>query len=355
MTDTGSPSYSRPEVPGRTGATGSALYQHLLRRIQGLGLCYGREDSFKLSHRQIIQNRVLIGINRADLPSQTMFEIAHELGMPQPCRELLAPHTQQANVVLFGIEDRADGSVCKLYLEFWDQVKQEVRRTGARTPLLLHLGVKWDSAHPGQHALARYTCHPLLSAQEAMQRMAGVYPPDQAAHGREAALAIVRQGVKRNRAASLLYLEVSEGDNPRCSFDINLYKTGLLIGDAAAELRQAASQSVRHSSRGDPSAVATTRTLPTGPPVGRHRPPWGRIYECVRRDPATLSPACRAARRWCCWPVPRWPSPCQPRGCPARRRSAARYLRCGHKPRPGAAPGARAFARRSPARALESA
>ena len=238
MTDTGSP--SRPAVPTRTVAPGSAFYQHLLRRIHGLGLPYGREDSFKLSQRQIIQDRVLIGINRADLPAQAMFEIAHELGMPGPCRELLAPHTPQANVVLFGIEDRADGSVCKLYLEFWDQVKQEVRRTGARTPLLLHLGVKWDSARPGQHEVARYTCYPLLPVRDILRRMAMVYPRDGSPSTSEAALGIVRQGVKRNPAASFLYLEVGESDNPRCSFDVNLYKTGLSVADAAPELRQAA-------------------------------------------------------------------------------------------------------------------
>lgn len=235
MTDTPPHSQPKPQSSGR-----SAPYRQLLQRINGLGVPYGREDSFKLTRQQLIPDRVLIGIQRASLPVPVMFAIASELGMPAACEAVLAPHLAQANVVLFGIEDRAGGSVCKLYLEFWDQVRREVRQTGAQTPLLLHLGVKWDSARPGQHEVARYTCYPLLPVRDILRRMAMVYPRDGSPSTSEAALGIVRQGVKRNPAASFLYLEVGESDNPRCSFDVNLYKTGLSVADAAPELRQAA-------------------------------------------------------------------------------------------------------------------
>lgn len=50
----------------------------------------------------------------------------------------------------------------------------------------------------------------------------------------------MRKGHRQNPAASFLYLDVSESDNPRCSFDVNLYKTGLRVADAAPELRRAA-------------------------------------------------------------------------------------------------------------------
>ncbi|MDI1243850.1 MAG: hypothetical protein PSV24_00425 [Rhodoferax sp.] len=216
--------------------------QLILNRINALGISYGREDSFKLTHRQLIQNRVLIGIDIALLPAATMFDIAYALGMPADCQKLLEAHRPQANLVLFGIEDRAEGSVCKLYLEFWDQVRREVLRTGSMAPQLLHLGVKWDPTRPNHHEVARYTCFPLLSAVDAMRRMASLYPQVPADRGSEAALGIVRRSLKANPAASLLYLEVSEDANPRCSFDINLYKTGLRVADAAPELHQAARQ-----------------------------------------------------------------------------------------------------------------
>lgn len=216
--------------------------QHLLKRLNTLGITYGREDSFKLTHQQLIPSRVLIGIDIALLPAATMFELALDLGMPAECRGVLTPYLPHANLVLFGVEDRPGGSVCKLYLEFWEQVRQEVLRTGSMTPRLLHLGVKWDEARPGRHEVARYTCFPRLSAADAMRRMARLYPQAPAANCSEAALGIVRRSLQRNPAASLLYLEVSEDANPRCSFDINLYKTGLRVADAGPELRQAARQ-----------------------------------------------------------------------------------------------------------------
>lgn len=76
--------------------------------------------------------------------------------------------------------------------------------------------------------------------------MAGLYPSliqaqtDRPASSREAARGIVHQGLKRNPGAALLYLEASESGNPRRSFDVNLYKTGLFVSDVAAELRAAA-------------------------------------------------------------------------------------------------------------------
>lgn len=41
-----------------------------LQRINALGLSYGREDSFKLTHRQLFADRVLIGI--AELASRLL-------------------------------------------------------------------------------------------------------------------------------------------------------------------------------------------------------------------------------------------------------------------------------------------
>jgi hypothetical protein len=242
MTETDNFPPARPPAQTPSHVVGSGLCRHLLRRIQELGVPYGHEESFKLTHQQVTLDRILIGLHSTSLTPRMLFDIASELGMPSSCRELLASHLPQANVVLFGIEDRAGGSVCKLYLEFWDQVCREVRRTGAQTPLLLHLGVKWDSNRPDHHEVARYTCFPLLSSADALRRMTRVYPQNPAAMNCEMACAIVRKSLKRNPTASLLYLEVSEGDNPRCSFDINLYKTGLRVLEAAPELRQAAAQ-----------------------------------------------------------------------------------------------------------------
>jgi hypothetical protein len=51
---------------------------------------------------------------------------------------------------------------------------------------------------------------------------------------------IVRLAARVRPQAPFLYLEVSETGNPRQSFDVNLYKSGLSVADAASHLRGAA-------------------------------------------------------------------------------------------------------------------
>jgi hypothetical protein len=230
------------QPPARIGeacVSGTSPLALLLQRINDLGIPYGREDSFKMARQRLLSGRVLIGIRSEHFSGEMFLELAFELGMPRACLELLAPHLARSNAFFFGVEERADGSVCKVYLEFWDQVCQEVRRTGAQTPLLLHLGVKWDSARPGRHELARYICYPLLPLAGVLSRMAGAYPQDGSPNAGVFAMEMVRQGARRHPAANFLYLEASESGNPRCSFDVNLYKTGLQVADVADGLRQA--------------------------------------------------------------------------------------------------------------------
>ena len=219
------------------------LSLRLLHRLDALGLAYGREDSFKIGPRRLIAERILIGVDTARAKVETLLGIGVKLGMPAEGLALLTAHQADANAVFFGLEEQPGSRVCKVYLEFWDRVRREVRRTGAATPQLLHLGVKWnsvDGARAERHEVARYHCHPLLSIRDVLRRMALAYPPGQPSELSEAALDIVRLGAKRNPAAALLYLEASEEGNPRNSFDVNLYKTGLSVADAAPALRRAA-------------------------------------------------------------------------------------------------------------------
>ena len=213
--------------------------QRLIARLDRLGVPYGREDSFKLSHRRNFSGRVLIRVDATGLTIARLLAIATELGMPDACLDVLLPRAMQANAVFFGFEEQGQSCVCKVYLEFWDQVRRETRRTGSQAPQLLHLGVKWDSARPDRHEVARYDCHPLLDVRAILRRMAACYGQAGAPELCELAQAIVRAAAQRNRQASLLYLEVSEQGNPRASFDINLYKSGMRVADAEAQLRQA--------------------------------------------------------------------------------------------------------------------
>ncbi len=200
---------------------------------------YGREDSFKLCQRRMIAGRVLIGVESSSLAVGSALDLASDLGMPAACHQVLFPHIRDANAVFFGFENLGDSWVCKVYLEFWDQVRRAALGAGSPGPQLLHLGAKWDTARPDHHEVARYDCHPLLHLRAILRRVQACYGTQGVPILCELAQSILRTAAQRKPDASMLYLEVSEQGNPRSSFDIKLYKSGMLVADAAAQLRQA--------------------------------------------------------------------------------------------------------------------
>lgn len=216
-------------------------FLHLLQRIEALGLPSGREDAFKLTREGLIMGRVLVGIPAVGAKVETLLALARQfLAMPEDGHAILHAHVAQASAVFFGVENSSRGVVYKVYLEFWEQVKHAVRMNPSTGPLLLHLGIKWTSERPAHHEVAQYMCHPLLSVKKVMRRITAIYTPGQQANACTPVLEMVRQGIKHNPAASLLYLEVSETRNPRRSFDVNLYQTGISLSSCSTALRKAA-------------------------------------------------------------------------------------------------------------------
>jgi len=222
-----------------TGLDRSNSADDLVRRITALGLAHGREDAFKLRPGQLLADRVLLGVQRADLPLSAFHFVVDEMGMPRAARDLLSTRFADANAVLFAAEGNGNDVMLKVYLEFWDELRRAVR-AGHREPQLLHLGVKWNDSHPGQHEEARYLCYPMLGLRDILRRMQGVHAQTTQTIGLQQTSAIVRRAAMRAPEAAFLYLEASERGNPRSSYDINLYKSGLRVADVGDELRAAA-------------------------------------------------------------------------------------------------------------------
>ena len=72
-----------------------------------------REDSFKLHHDGLLEDRVPLGTRAGELGYDALLEIGTELGMPQCYQPLLLDHPP-AGTVLLGLEDREDGGVFKI-------------------------------------------------------------------------------------------------------------------------------------------------------------------------------------------------------------------------------------------------
>jgi hypothetical protein len=210
----------------------------LLHQVRGLRTPFGFERSFKLSQRVLLGNRFLATINKDAVGAaahKNLTEICSLLGMPERLLPLFHEHLAEATFVHFGFEETETSSLYKVYLEFWSNWEDELsRRAAAAEPFLLHLGLKWDPSEPGRTAVTRYTCHPWLSIEEIRRRIGEVYSARDAAAPRQAVLAMAEAASRRTSPGRMLYLEVSEDDNPRHSFDLNLYKAGLRVQDLDA-------------------------------------------------------------------------------------------------------------------------
>jgi hypothetical protein len=207
--------------------------------VAAWGALWGQEHALKLSRGRLLDGRVLVGIDIRDWNPAPALTLASELGASVDALAVLRPHLARANAIFFGIEQRPSDTVFKIYLEFWDEVRRAVRLTGSREPRPLHLGVKWSSRDPTRHLVASYVCHPLVTMRDVLRRIDAVHGPAPAASVREISKTIIRLGMRRDPAASLLYLEASEEGTPRSSYDVNLYKTGLLVRDVEPQFREA--------------------------------------------------------------------------------------------------------------------
>lgn len=214
----------------QTNAERAAAKMRLLfELLQGISL-EGFERSFKMSERRLLTNRFLIGIDLKVLGTERLFAICRRLDMPAPHLEALNENLPGANQVLFGFEQGQSSSVYKVYLEFWEKLRRELRSGANRSdPRLLHLGFKWDTADATRCAVARYVCHPQLSEEGILSRLSGIYEGLGDGASCEAARSIVALACGRAAAPSFLYLEVSEAGNPRKSFDVNLYEANLRL------------------------------------------------------------------------------------------------------------------------------
>jgi hypothetical protein len=226
-------------VDGKKMRRSSPRSERLVRALTSGGLRYGREDSFKLHPHGLLEDRVLLGTRASGLGREALLNIGAELGMPACYRPLLLDYFPHADMVLLGLEDRDDGGVFKIYLEFWERLKARVLATGSMEPALHDLGVKWDTTS-GAHCRADYVCFPLLSVTDILSRVARLYPVRPGPPSYELSIDLIRQAARSDPSASFVYLEVGEGGSPRKSFDVNLYKANMTVSDAGPLLTRLA-------------------------------------------------------------------------------------------------------------------
>jgi len=136
----------------------------------------GFEGSVKLSRQSILDNRFLLGIQKTDLPLEHLIDICGGLQFPGSFLETLNDYYPEASQLLFGYEESTNGDTYKVYLEYWEKIRHDLKtKLDKEAPVLLHLGFKWNPLNPEQKALTRYTCYPLLSVAGIYNKLTGIY------------------------------------------------------------------------------------------------------------------------------------------------------------------------------------
>jgi hypothetical protein len=156
--------------------------------------------------------------------------------MPSAHLAQFAEFLPAANTIGFGYEDSPQGGMYKVYLEFWEKLRKRVQTDSS--PDLLFLGFKWDARDPARAAIARYTCHPLLTVNGINQRLDALYGGQDDSPSLQATRRIIALASRRIGNDSFVYVEAAEEGNPRKSFDINFYKAGLLVRDLQPVLEE---------------------------------------------------------------------------------------------------------------------
>lgn len=210
--------------------------------VEDLGVACGYERSFKLTAHDIFANRYLLGVGTDIVGPTRILDACRQLGMPQALLDEFAVGLPDANLIFLGFEDSGpDGSIYKVYLEYWDQLKARIRSGAApRAPHLLHKGFKWYVDAPDRHVVTHYHCLPGLGLGAIQDRIEAIYRDIPDAPGLDATTRIMAAARERSPGDGFLFVEVSEPGNPRKSFDLNLYPAGLRVAQVEAPIRSVA-------------------------------------------------------------------------------------------------------------------
>lgn len=197
------------------------------------------EKSFKLLDRQLLSNRYILGISKADLDPEKLEVICREMNMPENFLREFQDNLADANLILLGFEENRENCVFKIYLDFWNKLVDDMgQRTDKTVPGLLFLGFKWDALDNTKATITKYDYYPQLTGEHILKRLSDLYHSHEDRVSIELARRIIDLAASRTDPTSFRYLEAREENNPRKSFAINFYSANLRIRDLSAILSE---------------------------------------------------------------------------------------------------------------------
>lgn len=291
LADLGEGILSGQRWPSPPKEIGSGKAAALLELIEELKVELSIERSVKLAEKSLLGNRFLVVVNKKlvkEKPNERILEICEKMAMPRELLDTFSQNLHDADYVYFGFEENEKTSMYKAYLEspeYWTRVTPN--SPYGSEPFQLYEGFKWDTLDSKKRVLTSYTCYPCITLESIFQRLSSLYEDPMLRDSLEITKAILETASKRTGHENLVYLEVSEGDNPRKSFDISMYKAKLLLEDLFPLLlemgRRFSIASERLYALFDPVRAERFGHLSGG--IGREGQEFLTVYYGVERSP----------------------------------------------------------------------
>ena len=206
---------------------GDSATAEVLQRFFPPSTVVGRERSLKISRSRLMLDRCMIGVRAESATLARFRDFAGATGMPSEYLDQLITMTPQSDHLHVGLESDGQRLWCKVYLEF-DRNYAEARRAKhmRQRQLLLYLAFKWECDRPELRAISRYSCCIGINHEEIVGRVERFHTGQTSAVRR---LIMAALEATRSRASPPMYLETCEDGNPRLSYDLNFYGSGLKL------------------------------------------------------------------------------------------------------------------------------
>jgi hypothetical protein len=219
------PILSRPEI---TDGKARILFE----LVMGLNVHIGIERSFKFFNNTFLTDRFLLGFKKDDVTGdyrERIMELCEKLNMPSVLMNQFRDNLTDSNIVLLGFEGDGRNRLYKAYLEFGKRFQEF--SMNMQESFLLHQGFKWNADDNEKYTRADYICFRLFSAEQILARIRGIYQSGPGNETLEIAEELLKLSYRKVGCEEMLYLEVSEEENPRKSFDLNFYRANLRMMD----------------------------------------------------------------------------------------------------------------------------
>jgi len=191
------------------------------------------ERSFKMFQKNLLGNRFLFIIEKKAIKqdlNEKILDICKRINMPERFLQAFNENYPDAGCVDFGFEENERSSVYKVYLDLGaEKVKQIKAESDKRKPFLLFLGFKWDALDNTKCYLTKYTWYPSLPFEKILEKLASVFEHSEYGKPFEIANAFLDIISRRISHQDVQYLEVTDENSQRRSFDINIYKAELQL------------------------------------------------------------------------------------------------------------------------------